>query len=66
MKNQRLPRGWTQEKIRRLAEYHDNLTEDEQAAEIVAGLTEEKQTVMVVPAELVPDIVKLINKTRPA
>jgi hypothetical protein len=58
--------GWTQEKIRKLAEHHDNLSEDEQAAEIEAGLIEENQTVMVVPTELVPEIVKLINKKRPA
>jgi predicted transcriptional regulator len=64
MTKQRLPKGWTQDKIRQLAEYHDNLTEDQQAAEIEAGLTEENQTVMVVPTELVPEIVKLINKKR--
>ena len=64
MKKQRLPKGWTEEKIRKLAEHHDNLTEDEQAAEIEAGLTEENQTVMVVPTQLVPELVKLINKKR--
>ncbi|HLN30341.1 MAG TPA: hypothetical protein VK395_21540 [Gemmataceae bacterium] len=64
MKKQRLPKGWTQEKIRKLAEHHDNLTEAEQAAEIEAGLREENQTVMVVPTELVPEFVKLINKKR--
>jgi hypothetical protein len=64
MKKQRLPKGWTQEKIRKLAEHHDNLTEDEQAAEIEAGLAEENQTVMVVPTELVPELLKLINKKR--
>jgi hypothetical protein len=66
MKRQRLPKGWTQEDIRKLAEYHDNLTETEQAAEIEAALTDEDQTVMVVPTDLVPAIIKLINKKRPA
>jgi len=66
MKKQRLPKGWTEEKIRKLAEYHDNMTEDQQAAEIEAALNAENQTVMVVPTELVPEIVKLINKKRPA
>jgi len=66
MKKQRLPRGWTEEKIRKLAEHHDNLTEDQQAAEIEAGLIEDGQTVMVVPTELVPKVVKLISKKRPA
>jgi hypothetical protein len=64
MKKQRLTKGWTQDEIRKLAEYHDNLSEEEQAAEIVAGLAEENQTVMVVPTVLVPQIVKLITKTR--
>lgn len=66
MKKQRLPKGWTQEKIRKLAEYHDKLTQDQQAAEIESALADEHQTVMVVPTELVPAIIKLINKKRPA
>jgi hypothetical protein len=66
MKKQRLPKGWTEEKIRKLAEYHDNMSEDQQVAEIEAALTDENSTVMVVPTELVPEIVKLINKKRPA
>jgi tRNA1(Val) A37 N6-methylase TrmN6 len=59
---QRLPEGWTEEQIRKLAEHHDNLTDDELAAEIEAGMSEEGQTVMVVPTELVSEITKLINK----
>src|SRR5262249_34240273 len=66
MKRQRLPRGWTEEEIRKLAGDHDNLTENQHAAEMDAALTDEHQTVMVVPTELVPEIVKLINKKRPA
>ena len=66
MKKQRLPKSWTEKKIRKLAEHHDNMTEDHQVAEIEAALADENQTVMVVPTELVPEIVKLINKKRPA
>jgi hypothetical protein len=66
MKKQRLPKGWTEEQIRKLAEYHDNMTEDQQVAEIEASLNDENQTMMMVPTELVPEIVKLINKKRPA
>ena len=66
MKRQRLQKGWSEEKIRQLAEYHDNLTEDQQAAEIESALADKHQTVMVVPSELVPEIVKLINRRRPA
>jgi hypothetical protein len=65
MKEQRLPKGWTEEEIRKLAEHHDNLTDDEEVFEIDAGLNAENLTVMVVPTELVPEVLKLINKDRP-
>ena len=42
------------------------MTEDEQVAEIENSLNDENQTMMMVPTELVPEIVKLINKKRPA
>ena len=32
-KKQKLPAGWTEDRIRKLAEYYDNQTEDEQVAE---------------------------------
>jgi tRNA1(Val) A37 N6-methylase TrmN6 len=66
MKKQRLPRGWTEKQIRDLATYHDSMTEEEQAAEIEAALTEEGQTLLLVPTELVPEILKLIRKKRTA
>ncbi len=66
MKRQRLPQGWTHEKIRKLAKYHDSLSQDQQASEIERALINENETVMVVPTELVPEIVKLINRKRPA
>ena len=64
-KKQRLPKGWTEEKIRKLAEYHDNLSDEEQAAQIEAA-SDDGETLMMVPTALVPEIVKLINKKRPA
>jgi len=66
MNKQRLPKGWTEEKIRKLAEHHDNLTDDEEVPAMEAALNAENQTVMVVPTELVPAIIKFINKKRPA
>ena len=64
MKKQRMPKGWTEEEIRALAEYHDNLTIEQQVAEIESALADEEQTVMAVPTDLVPEIVKLITKGR--
>lgn len=66
MKKQRLPRGWTEKRIRELAAHHDNQTEEEQAAEIEAALAREDQTMMMVPTELVPEIRKLIARKHPA
>jgi hypothetical protein len=60
------PAGWDEKRIRKLAEHYDNQTEDEQVTEHEAAFKSEGQTVMVVPTELVPEIVKLINKKRTA
>ena len=65
-KNWAYPAGWDEERIRRLAKHYENQTEDEQVAEHEAAFLAEGQTVMVVPTELVPEIVKLISKKRPA
>ncbi len=66
MKKQRLPRGWTENRIRELVGHHDRQTEEEQAAEIEAALSMKDQTVMVVPTELVPEIQALIARKRGA
>jgi hypothetical protein len=65
-KNQEYPAGWDEDRVRKLVERYDNQTEDEQAAEHEAVFLADGQTVMVVPTELVPEIVKLINKKKPA
>lgn len=65
-KNQPYPAGWDEERIRKLAEHYDAQTGDEQVAEHEAAFLAEGQTVMVVPTELVPEIVRLISKKRPA
>ncbi len=65
-KKQRYPAGWDEERIRKLADHYDNQSEDEQVAEHDAAARAKGQTVMVVPTELVGEIVKLIRKKRPA
>ena len=66
MTKQRLPAGWTEKRIRELASYHDQQTEEDQAAEIEAALAAKDQTVMVVPTALVPEIRALIARKRGA
>jgi tRNA1(Val) A37 N6-methylase TrmN6 len=60
------PAGWDEERVRKLAEHYDNQTQDEQVAEHEAALKAEGHTVMVVPSELVPQILELISKKRSA
>lgn len=66
MRKQRLPKGWTEERIRELAAHHDHLTEDEQAQEIEDAIAAKDQTLMVVPTKLVPEIQALIARKRGA
>ena len=66
MKKQRLPRSWTQRRIRELAQYQDRLAEDQQAAEIETALAQKGQTVLVVPTKFVPKILRLIAPKRTA
>ena len=63
---QTYPEGWDEKRIRKLAKHYDDQSEDEQVAEHEAAFLAEGQTVMFVPTELVPAIVKLINEERPA
>jgi len=63
---QNYPIGWDEARVRKLAEHYDNQTEDEQVTEHEAAFVAADQTVMVVPTELVPKIIKLIGKKRTA
>ena len=65
-RKQKFPAGWDEKRIRKLAEHYDNQTEDEQVAEHEEAFRAKNQTIMVVPTELVPEIIKLINRKRPA
>jgi hypothetical protein len=49
-----------------LAEYYDNQSEDEQVAEIEAAWDVENMTMVAVPTELVPDVLRLLARKRGA
>ena len=66
VKKQKLPRGWTEKRIREVLEYYENQTENEQVAEHEAAYKAAGQTMMGVPTELVPEIRKLIASRRGA
>jgi hypothetical protein len=66
MTEQRFPPGWDEERVRRVLAHYENQTEDEAVAEDEAALQQEGQTVMVVPSDLVPEILALIARKRGA
>jgi hypothetical protein len=64
MKKQVFPPGWDAEKVKALADYYDNQSDEEAVAEAEAALETEGQTLVMVPTELMPTIRDLIAKHR--
>ena len=62
MKKQRVPKGWDEQRVRELAAFYDQQTEAEQAAEIETAVELDGQTLVVVPTELLPEVLQLIAK----
>ena len=55
------PAGWDEERVKRLIQHHEALTEEEQVAEDDAALSESPgQTVVTVPTGLLPAIRQLL------
>ena len=59
-REQQFPRGWDEERVRRVLEHYENQTEEEAVAEDEAAYEAEGQTVMIVPSKLVPAIRQLL------
>lgn len=59
---QKFPPGWDEARVRKVIAHYENQTEDEAVAEDEAAYKARKQTVMIVPTELVPAIRQLIAK----
>jgi hypothetical protein len=69
MKNaikQTFPRGSNEKKVRALAVYYDNQTDEEGAAEIKNAEGVPGETWLAVPKELVPAVKKMIARHRKA
>ena len=62
MRQDRLPPGWDEERVRKVLAHYEEQTEDEAVAEDEAAFEDSTQTVMEVPQELVPAIRELIAK----
>lgn len=62
MSEQRFPPGWDAERVKKLIEYYDNLTEEEMVAEDEAATDEEQVTMIAVPKGLVDQVRALIAR----
>ncbi len=59
------PPGWNEERVQRILQHYDSLTEDEEVAEDEAAFEDSTQTVMDIPKELVPTVRALIADRAP-
>ncbi len=62
MKKNKFPKGWDEERVRKVLEHYENQTELEAVAEDEAAFEDPNQTVMEVPNALVSTIRELIAR----
>jgi len=62
MKKTRFPKGWDEERVRRVLAHYEKQTEEEALAEDEAAYDDRTQTAMEVPIQLVPAVRELIAK----
>ena len=62
MKNNRFPKGWTNETVRSVILHYERQTEEEALGEDEAVFTDPTETVIEVPRELLPAIRQMIAK----
>jgi hypothetical protein len=62
MKKNKFPKGWNEEKVRKVISLYEQQTEEEAVAEDEAAFSGKSETVIEVPKELLPAIRELIAK----
>ena len=62
MKQSRFPKGWDEERVKRVLDHYENQVEDEAIAEDEAAWEDASQTFVEVPNELVPAVRELLAK----
>jgi len=62
MKQSRFPKGWDEERVKRVLDHYENQAEDEAVAEDEAAWEDASQTFVEVPNELVPAVRELLAK----
>ncbi len=62
MKKSKFPKGWDEERVRRVLGHYEKHTEEEALAEDEAAYEDRTQTTIDIPVELVPAVRELIAK----
>jgi hypothetical protein len=62
MSENRFPKGWDEQRVRRLLDHYENQSEDEAVAEDEAAYEQRTHSFVEVPVELVPAVRELIAK----
>lgn len=62
MKENRFPRGWDEERVKRVLAHYESQSEDEATAEDEAAWEDLSQTFMEIPNDLVPIVRELLAK----
>ena len=62
MKKSGFPKGWDEERVKRVLDHYENQTEDEAVAEDEAAWEDATQTFVEVPNELIPAVRELLAK----
>ena len=63
-KANKLPKRWTEERVRTVLAHYDRQTEDEVASEISAAFEEPGHAIVAVPVEMVAKVRELVAKQR--
>lgn len=64
MKQARFPKGWDEERVRRVLEHYEAQSDAEAVAEDEAAYESTTHTAMEIPVELVPQVRELLAKRR--
>jgi len=60
MNEQKYPPGWDKERVKRVSDHYEGISEEEQVAEDEAAREQSGQTTITVPDELLPAIRQLL------
>jgi len=62
MTNNAFPPGWNEERVRKVLERYERQTDEHAVAEDEAAFTDQPETVISVPVDLIPAVRELIGK----